>query len=236
MSVVTPFEPKEPTSMRLATPMAMLDRAIEQNAGIEVIAKLMELAKEYKKDLAREAFDEAISAAKAEIPVVIKNRTSHNGKYADFAQYARTLDKILPKFGLSYRFRTTQTDRILVTCVISHREGHFEENSLGGPTDTSGSKTAIQSIGSTQTYLMRYSLIAALGLASAEDDDGNGSGDPLKSLILDAQADRLRDLIEETGSDPVKLCAFFKIGDIADLTQAEFAKAVKMLEAKKGRA
>jgi hypothetical protein len=222
--------------MRLATPMAMLDRAIEQGAGIEVMTSLMDLVERKEKALARQAFDQAIAAAKAEIPVVIKNRTSHNGKYADFAQYARTLDPILPKFGLSYRFRTTQTDRILVTCILSHRDGHFEENSLSGPTDTSGSKTPIQSIGSTQSYLMRYSLIAALGLASAEDDDGNGSGDPLKSLILDAQADRLRDLIEETGSDAAKLCAFFRIDDIADLTQAEFAKAVKMLEAKRGRA
>jgi hypothetical protein len=223
--------------MRLATPMAMLDRAIEQGAGIEVMTSLMDLVERKEKALARQAFDQAIAAAKAEIPVVIKNRTSHNGKYADFAQYARTLDPILPKFGLSYRFRTTQTDRILVTCILSHRDGHFEENSLSGPTDTSGSKTPIQSIGSTQSYLMRYSLIAALGLASAEDDDGNATGAaPQNQLILDAQVDRLRDLIEETGSDAAKLCAFFKIDDIADLTQAEFARAVKMLEAKRARA
>jgi ERF superfamily len=235
MSVVTPFKGEEPASMRLATPMAMLDRAIEQGAGIEILTSLMDLVERKEKALNRQAFDQAIAAAKAEIPVVIKNRTSHNGKYADFAQYARTLDPILPKFGLSYRFRTTQTDRILVTCILSHRDGHFEENSLSGPTDTSGSKTAIQSIGSTQSYLMRYSLIAALGLASSDDDDGNGATPP-NQLILDAQADRLRDLIEETGSDPAKLCAFFKIGDIADLTQGEFAKAVKMLEAKRARA
>ena len=41
--------------------------------------------------------------------------------------------------------------------------------------DTSGAKNDIQQKGSTQTYLQRYTLIGALGLTTAdEDNDGKG--------------------------------------------------------------
>jgi hypothetical protein len=246
MSVVTPFKGDEPiAAMKLATPMALLAQAIEQGAGIEVLVKLTELERERKKDLAREAFNAAIADAKNKMPVIVKNRsvdfTSSKGrtnyKYEDLAEISRTIDPILGEFGLSYRFRTnTENGTVMVTCIVSHRDGHSEENTLSAGRDESGNKNHIQSIGSTISYLQRYSLKAALGLAASNDDDGQSAGAPLNQLILDAQADRLRDLIEETGSDAAKLCAFFKIGDIADLTQAEFTKAVRMLEVKRARA
>ena len=245
MSVVTPFKGEEPTSMRLATPMALLGQAIEQGAGIEVLAKLMDLEEKREKSLARKAFDAAIADAKNEMPVIVKNRsvdfTSAKGrtnyKHEDLAEIARTIDPVLGKFGLSYRFRTNvQNGTVVVTCIVSHRDGHSEENSLPADIDTSGNKNHLQAVGSAVTYLSRYTLKAALGLAASNDDDGQAAGAPLNQLILDAQADRLRDLIEETGSDATKLLAFFKIDDLRDFTQAEFAKAVKMLEAKRARA
>jgi hypothetical protein len=48
---------------------------------------------------------------------------------------------------------------------------------MGGPPDTGGAKNAIQARASAKTYLERYTLLAATGLASANsDNDGNGSG------------------------------------------------------------
>lgn len=63
-----------------------------------------------------------------------------------------------------------------ITCVISHRDSHGEENSLSAGADHSGEKNAIQAIGSTPTYLQRITLKVALGLAAAEDDDGKAAG------------------------------------------------------------
>ena len=77
--------------------------------------------------------------------------------------------------GLSYRFRTIQDGAIKVTCILSHKSGHSEENTLSGPADASGSKNAIQAIGSTLTYLQRYTLTQALGLAASDDDDGRSA-------------------------------------------------------------
>jgi hypothetical protein len=65
--------------------------------------------------------------------VIARNATGHNSKkYADFAGIARVIDPILGRHGLSYRFRTVQTDKIAVTCIL-FGHGHSEETTLSGP-------------------------------------------------------------------------------------------------------
>src|ERR1700740_2678956 len=157
------------------TPLQIVHTAL-QSGNVEMYREAIALMKEMDGYAARKEFDAAIAAAKAEIPPIQRNATGHNDKrYADFAAIARVVDPILGKHGLSYRFRTVQNERISVTCVLSHKAGHFEETTLTGPADTSGNKNAIQAIGSTLTYLQRYSLVQMLGLAAANDDDGHAS-------------------------------------------------------------
>jgi hypothetical protein len=165
-----------------------------------------------------------------------KNAVGHNNKrYANFAAYAAAVDPIISRHGLSYRFRTKQeNNQIHVTCVLSHRAGHSEENTLSGPADTTGSKNAIQSIGSTLTYLQRYTLIQALGLAAAEDDDGMASGSAeQRGPISEEQVKAIWKLLEETKTEAVRFCTFFKVQAIPELPAASFQKAVNVLEAKR---
>jgi hypothetical protein len=121
----------EPTALVPVTPMDMLNRAVQSGADIDMIEKLMNLQERWEASNARKAFDEAVAAAKAEIPAIQRNATGHNSKkYADFAAIARVVDPIIGKHGLSYRFRTTQNGKISVTCVLSHKAGHSEETTL----------------------------------------------------------------------------------------------------------
>jgi hypothetical protein len=60
-----------------------------------------------------------------------------------------------------------------VTCHVSHEKGHRESTSLTGPEDVSGGKNPIQTIGSTVTYLQRYTMVSALGLSTADQDDAD---------------------------------------------------------------
>lgn len=213
------------------TPLEMLDRALSSNADPDTLAKLMALQERWQANQARMAFDEAISNAKAEIKPVIRNAKGHNDKrYADFAAIASAVDPIITKFGLSYRFKTQQTDRISVTCVLSHKEGHFEETTLAGPPDTSGSKNAIQAIGSTLTYLQRYSLTQALGLAATNDDDGKAAG--MGETITDEQVIYLRELIEAVGADERRFLSHGKIERLADIRADQFQNAVNLLKSK----
>ena len=120
-----------------------------------------------------------------------------------------------------------------VTCNLAHEAGHSEETTLSGPADNTGNKNAIQAIGSTLTYLQRYTLVQALGLAAAQDDDGKAAG--IGETITDEQVNALRDLIEEVGADLPKFVAYLRVESLADLRQSDFKRAVAALEAKRAK-
>lgn len=230
-------KPVATTSERSPSPiMDLVSHAVQNGQPIEVIRELMAMSKELAADEARRAFDAAVADAKAEISEqpIIKNATGHNNKrYADFSAYAKVVDPILGRHGLSYRFRTEQGDRIKVYCVLSHKAGHSEENSLEGPADTSGSKNAIQAVGSTLTYLQRYSLVQALGLAASNDDDGRASS--ASPPLTEAQIMDLQSLVQEFGADAKKLCQRLKVEFLDDLPQSRLAEAEAMIRARGGR-
>ena len=225
------------------TPMTMLDRAVAGGASIEVLEKLMGLQERWEKNQARKAFDEAMAAAKAEIPTIKKNRqvgfdakkagaARTDYKHEDLAEIARTVDPILSKHGLSYRFRTTSAvnEPVTVTCIISHRLGHSEENTLSAGRDETGNKNSIQAMGSTVTYLQRYTLKAALGLAASNDDDGKSAEDG--EAISAAQVETLQQLIVQTGSNISLFCKAMGIEAVPDLPAKEFERAHGMLQTK----
>ena len=231
----------------VATPMAMIDRALASNASPETLERLLALQGRWEASQARKAFDEAMANAKAEIPTIKKNRvvdfTSAKGrthyKHEDLAEVARTVNPILSKFGLSYRFRTSSAigEPISVTCVVSHRLGYSEENTLVGPRDDSGNKNSLQQVGSTLTYLQRMTLKAALGLAAAEDDDGKTGGSTGEDAgpITEEQAAAIRKLCDDTGTDIPKFCDLMRVESIPELPASEYERVIKSLEAKKRR-
>jgi hypothetical protein len=201
---------------------------------------MLVLQERWEKNEARKAFDRAITAAKSKLPVIKKNRTVSYGAgktayaHEDLAEIERTVVPILSEHGLSYRWRTNVTDKsIIVTCILSHQEGHSEENSLPGPADTSGSKNALQAIGSAVTYLQRYTLKAALGLSASEDDDvvsiktnGNGNGH-----LSDEQIEELRSAIVDAGADIGRFCKVYGIERVEDLPARRFGEATAKLAA-----
>lgn len=221
-----------PQHLSPLTPMDMLERAVSGGASVEVLEKLMGLQERWEKNQARKDFDAAVASAKAELPPIIKNREGHNKtRYADFAAVAKVVDPILSKHGLFVRFRTTQDERIHVTCVLSHRSGHFEESTLVGPADQTGNKNAIQAIGSTLTYLQRYSLTQALGLAASEDDDGKAAN--VGEKISEEQLAELVALADEVAADKIKFCKYLKIESLAELPVSRLKQATDALNAKR---
>lgn len=223
------------------TPMSMLDRAISSGASIEVLEKLMGLQERHEANQARKAFDNAMAAAKAEIPTITKNRevdfTSTKGRthyrYEDLGEIARVVSPILAKHGLSYRYRMTSAvnEPVSVTCIVSHRDGHFEENTLCAGRDDTGGKNAIQQIGSTLTYLQRMTLKGALGIAVSNDDDGKGSEDS-DTISMD-QIQQLIALCEEVAADKEAFCKYFKVERIPEISTKDFPRAVAALNKKR---
>lgn len=235
----------EPSRSNAITPMEMLDRAVTQGASVETLSQLMALQERWEANQARKAFDEAMAAAKANMPAIIKTRkvdfTTGKGRtnyqYEDLASIMNQIGPVLSANGLSVRYRTTAEPNqpISVTCIISHRMGHSEENTLMAGKDDSGNKNSIQAIGSTVTYLQRYTLKAALGLAAAADDDdgaGADTGKEQNGAITVDQRNELQSMIDKVGADIVTFCQWAKIDSLAEMPAGNFMKAKRALEAK----
>lgn len=195
-----PDLPALPTS-----PMEMVARAVAHNATPETLERLLALQERYETNQARKAYAQAIAKARGEIGPIFKSAEARRGpagsyRYEQLDDIDRQTVPILSKYGLSYRWNTrvpdNRPDWVIVTCKVEHRDGHFEENSLGGPVDTSGAKNPIQAIGSAVTYLCRYTVKAALGLSATVDTDAN-EPDPADERTHDELDAELGDAAEQ---------------------------------------
>lgn len=165
------------------TPGALLQVALERGTSVDQLEKLMELQMRWEANEARKAYVAAMARFKASPPRIVKDKKVVAGQakytHASIARIVQETAGALGQHGLSSAWETKQDkDAITVTCMITHELGHRESVTLSGPPDKSGSKNPIQMIGSTVTYLQRYTLLAVLGLATEEQDDADRPGAP----------------------------------------------------------
>jgi hypothetical protein len=173
------------TEALVLNPLVMVERALQQNSSVETLAKLMELAERWQANEARNAYVVAMNAFKKNPPTLLKNKHVQFGNtnydHATLDNVVDTITAGLSRHGLSHSWKVEQADtRIKVTCVITHELGHSESVSMEAGADTSGSKNSIQAIGSAVTYLQRYTLLSATGMAAkGTDNDGATIGTTL---------------------------------------------------------
>lgn len=162
----------------------------------EVIAQLIELAKDPQIDVAKIEklidanerlmrirakieFDAAFSAMQAELPTITeRGEILVNGqlrsKYARYEDIIEVIRPILARHGFAIRHRNESGNGTLtIVGVLSHHGGHSEEDRFECPPDKTGGKADIQAIGSTRSYGQRYTTIALTGLVTkGQDNDG----------------------------------------------------------------
>lgn len=158
----------------------LMEIAITQNADLDKLEKLMDLQDRYESKQAKKEFSLSLAKFQALCPIVEKTKKGHNYMYASLPSIINQIKQHLSDCGLSYRFEQnhSQGGIIAVTCILTHAGGHSEKTMMESLADTTGSKNAIQSIGSASSYLMRYTLISSLGIATADhDDDGAKAND-----------------------------------------------------------
>lgn len=182
-----------------SNPSRLLELAIQKDADIEKLEKLMDLQERWDREQARKAFADALSAFQSAVPPIRKrghvkypskdaNKDGTEFHHARLEDIAEAINPHLREHGLSYRFEQNHEmgadfgkNCITVTCIVTHRDGHSERTSMPGFPDTSGSKNPIQSMGSTVTYLRRYTLLDALGLTVCdEDNDGQDAAETVE--------------------------------------------------------
>jgi len=225
---------------------ALLRHALDAGASVEALERLVALKERVDDRAARAAFFEALAAVQEAMPEIPKKRTAkiatrsggeYSYRYAALEDITRVIRPILRRHGLSYSWDVTQGEgALIVTCVLRHVDGHEERASFPVPVDTKASMSDAQKNGAALTYGRRQSLVAVLGLTTADDDvDGADVGAPSNTITAQQAAD-LDALIDEVGADRAKFLRWAGVNSVADLPADRYAKAVEMLERKRGQA
>lgn len=176
------------------SPSKLLELAITSNADVDKLERLMEMQIKWEARQSQREYVEALSAFQSKCPVIKKMKQGHNYKYAPLSDIITQIKDALRACGLSYRFEQNHTSGITVKCVVTHTGGHSEFTEMSADADVSGSKNAVQAIGSTVTYLQRYTLIGALGITTADEDMDGRLGNEIDWLAYMAC---IRDNIDE---------------------------------------
>lgn len=101
------------------------------------------------------------------------NNPFFKSKYTPLDVLIDQAKPLLEKNGLSYiQSCSGDGSNIVVVTLLMHSSGEWVESD---PLTLKADKATAQGAGSAITYARRYALAANLGLASDEDDDGNGA-------------------------------------------------------------
>lgn len=228
------------------TPAMLLNIAIEKGAELDKLEKLMDLQIKWEENQARKAYFAAMAAFKANPPEIEKDKhvkyTTQKGvteyDHASLGNVTQLISTALGAQGLSAAWKTQQNGvKIIVTCRISHSLGHGEETSLEASHDDSGGKNAIQSLGSTITYLERYTLLALTGLATQDQDDDGKEAEKIE-YITDQQKSNIVDMFNSLELSENQKSNFFKLvsvekDDFDKIKANDFTKAMNALKATK---
>lgn len=164
--------------------LGLIEKVVSNpEANIQMLEKIIEVQERVMAKQAEIDFNADLAVMLAEIPVIaktsdIKVQTKTGGnfgiKYAALDEIVEVVRPIMSKYGFSVNFKHEQNSasHVKVTCILRHKHGHSETNEITLPLDNSGSKNAVQSVGSTITYGKRYTLCSSLNIATGDDKDG----------------------------------------------------------------
>jgi hypothetical protein len=238
LTVMGAAEPIPTERSEIAALIHIIDRATrDPSVDIDKLQRLMDMQERIMERNAKASFASALSCMQPELPVIIERGKIQIGTgkaqmYALWEDINDAIKPVLAKNGFALSFRTGQQDgKIIVTGILSHRDGHSEETTMHLPVDTSGSKNAVQAVGSSTSYGKRYTASALLNLTSrGEDDDGKSAAGA--ATITQKQADDLNDLLEANGKDRKAFLKWAKVERLEEIPAANYDACVKAIEFK----
>lgn len=159
----------------------MFERLAKDPAvDVQKLQQLIEMRKEIMRLDAEAAYNAAFAEMQPFIPVITERKDGDNGKwsFAPLEDIVEPLRPILSRFGFSVAHKTVWPDAktVKVIGILKHRAGHSETSEFQAGADQTGSKNAIQALGSTVAYGKRYTVKDLLCIVTrGEDDDGSTS-------------------------------------------------------------
>jgi ERF superfamily len=228
-----------PSSDSPSTVLALIERvALDPRADVEKLERVMAL---YERLKAKEA-ELAYNAAKGRILKklagikIVKNRPAlyeiEKGKpqkgsyeafkYAPLEEIDKHLRPLLAEedMDLSYSDEPREDGGILIRGRLKHLPGgHYEDSFMPAPLDSTGGKSDVQAVGSTNSFLRRYVACNIFNIVVVGDDD-NGTGGTIDA----AQTKTILGLIEKAKAGP-KFLKYIKAQSVAEAGSLEAAVA-----------
>lgn len=203
---VAKIEPQEVTLP--ADPMvSMIERvAMDPNADIDKLERMLEMKERLENKEAERAFNEAFAAAQAKMPKVAArhNNDQTRSKYAKLQDIYEACKPIAADHGFSFNAVPVAggRDGYMNMRWTLRRGGHTESDVSEIPIDDKGmkgtaNKTQTHAYGSTTQYGRRYLFCSVWDIAIGDDDDGNAAGNG--ATISADQFVTIRDTIEAIG-------------------------------------
>ncbi|WP_085598691.1 ERF family protein [Pseudomonas sp. B10(2017)] len=163
--------------------LAVISRAAtDPTCDIDKLERLMAMHERMQARDAEAEFNAAMAAMQSDIPSIAeRGAIVVNGQkrsdYATFEDINDVIKPIMQTHGFAITFKVENVPAGLsVTGILMHRAGHRESTTMLLPLDTSGSKNAVQAVGSSTSYGKRYVMSALLNLTTrGEDDDGHAA-------------------------------------------------------------
>lgn len=187
---------------------------------------------------AESAWNAALAIVQPKMPrITKKGRIEYPGKGGTivstaFARYEDIDLAVRPIYspeGFSISWNTEASgSATTIIGTLAHKDGHSKQYRMTLPHDTSGSKNAIQAVGSTVSYGKRYLLCSMFNIVTVgEDDDGASSG-----AIDEQQKNRILDMLIHTNSDEQKFLKFMNVASVDLIQKRDFQRAIVALERK----
>lgn len=150
--------------------LAMQERILERNAKADFTA-------------AKIAMRPALPEITMKGHIVIRDKNDANKIIQDtpFARFEDIHEAVMPVltahgFDLAFKNGMAPDGKVRVTTILTHVGGHSEETYFDLPHDSSGSKNAVQAVGSSTSYAKRYGVLSILNIkVVGEDDNANSS-------------------------------------------------------------
>lgn len=214
--------------------LAVISRAAaDPSCDIDKMERLMAMHERMQAREAEAEFNASMAAMQSDIPSIAERGAINvNGQvrsnYATFEDINDVIKPIMQAHGFAITFKVENGQGGMnITGILMHRAGHRESTSMFIPLDTSGSKNAVQAVGSSTSYGKRYVMSALLNLTTrGEDDDGHAAVPSV--LVTVPQARQLQSLLEKC-SDRAKEAFANLHGSTDNVQKGEFDKVLGML-------
>lgn len=162
------------------TGLALVVERLAANPSVDVVKleRIIALQERILAHQAKAAFDAAFAALQGDLPVVVERGKTDKAKYATLEDIIETARPILARhhFSLSHRTEWPGNGLVKIVGILAHEQGHEKTSEFLTAADTSGSKNAVQALGSAMSYGRRYTTLDLLGIVTRwQDDDGIGS-------------------------------------------------------------